>query len=125
VIENYTDHAANERTYLAWVRTALAFMAFGLLVERFDLFARALPGMTAGAPAGDPSEFARAAGLTLIFMGVLILAISSYRYLQFKRFIASGEARDFRSSRTDLVLVFLVTTIGIAMSVYVAGQIVL
>ena len=32
MIEDYTDHAANERTYLAWVRTALAFMAFGLAV---------------------------------------------------------------------------------------------
>ena len=45
MIRSYTDHAANERTYLAWVRTALAFMGFGLLVERFDLFARALPGV--------------------------------------------------------------------------------
>lgn len=125
MIENYTDHAANERTYLAWVRTALAFMAFGLLVERFELFARALPKMADAAPAGGPSDLARAGGLALILLGVLILGISSYRYLQFKRFIASGEARDFRSSRTDLVLVFLVTTIGIAMSIYVATQIVL
>jgi putative membrane protein len=37
MIKSYTDHAANERTYLAWVRTALAFMGFGLLIERFDL----------------------------------------------------------------------------------------
>ena len=124
MIENYTDHAANERTYLAWVRTALAFMAFGLLVERFDLFARALPGIAPAAPNVNPPDFAQAAGLTLILLGVLILGISSHRYLQFKRFIASGEARDFRSSRTDLVLVFLVTTIGIAMSIYVAAQIV-
>jgi putative membrane protein len=29
MIERYSDHAANERTFLAWVRTALAVMAFG------------------------------------------------------------------------------------------------
>ena len=38
MINRYTDHAANERTYLAWVRTAIAVMAFGFLVEKFDLF---------------------------------------------------------------------------------------
>ena len=29
MIERYGDHAANERTFLAWVRTAIAVMAFG------------------------------------------------------------------------------------------------
>ena len=38
MIKNYTDHSANERTFLAWVRTAIALMAFGFLLERFDLF---------------------------------------------------------------------------------------
>jgi putative membrane protein len=38
VIRNFTDHSANERTFLAWVRTAITVMAFGFLVERFDLF---------------------------------------------------------------------------------------
>lgn len=38
MIERYGDHAANERTFLAWVRTAIAVMAFGFLVEKFDLF---------------------------------------------------------------------------------------
>jgi uncharacterized membrane protein YidH (DUF202 family) len=40
MIEHYSDHAANERTFLAWVRTAIAIMAFGFLVEKFDLFLR-------------------------------------------------------------------------------------
>ncbi len=38
MINRYTDHAANERTFLAWVRTAIAVMAFGFLIEKFDLF---------------------------------------------------------------------------------------
>src|SRR5271165_6737419 len=38
MIERYSDRAANERTFLAWVRTAIAIMAFGFLVERFDVF---------------------------------------------------------------------------------------
>lgn len=38
MIKNFSDHMANERTFLAWVRTSIAVMAFRFLVERFDLF---------------------------------------------------------------------------------------
>jgi putative membrane protein len=37
MIPRFSDHAANERTYLAWVRTAIAVMAFGFLLERSDI----------------------------------------------------------------------------------------
>ncbi len=32
------DRLANERTLLAWLRTALSFMAFGLVLAKFALF---------------------------------------------------------------------------------------
>jgi putative membrane protein len=38
MIIHFSDHAANERALLAWVRTAIAVMAFGFLVAKFDLF---------------------------------------------------------------------------------------
>jgi uncharacterized membrane protein YidH (DUF202 family) len=40
MIQNLSDSAANERTFLAWVRTAIAVMACGFLVAKFDLFPR-------------------------------------------------------------------------------------
>ena len=52
MIKRYTDHAANERTFLAWVRTAIAVMAFGFLIERFDLF------MKFAVPASAQLQFA-------------------------------------------------------------------
>ena len=121
LIERYTDHAANERTYLAWVRTALAFMAFGLLVERFDLVLRSLPVTLSSAP-HVVSGIHRAAGLVLIFLGVVVLAASTHRYLHFKRLIASRETREFGASRTDLLLVAVVGFLGLCMAIYVAAQ---
>lgn len=32
------DHLAAERTYLAWLRTGLGFVALGIAVERFGQF---------------------------------------------------------------------------------------
>jgi putative membrane protein len=123
LIEDYTNHAANERTYLAWVRTALAFMAFGLVVERFDLFIRSFPQLVeAGQRTLVDSGTGRAAGLALIVLGVVVLATSTFRYLQFKRLIASRERREFGASRTDLVLVAVVALLGLCMAAYVLAQ---
>jgi len=36
------EHLANERTLLAWVRTAVALMGLGFVVARFGLFLRQL-----------------------------------------------------------------------------------
>jgi putative membrane protein len=118
LITRYTDHAANERTYLAWVRTALAFMGFGLLIERFPLV---LGSRAASFGDGWHAPAGHIGGLALILLGVLVLGVSSVRYLGFKRAIADSEAQDFRSARTDLVLLVVVALIGVAMLVYVAA----
>ena len=122
MIEDYRDHAANERTYLAWVRTALAFMAFGLLVERFDLFLRALPGLSEGDLSLAESNVTRIIGMVLILLGVVVLGASTQRYLRFKQLIRSQVRSDFASERTDLMLVAIVALLGLAMAVYVAAQ---
>ena len=33
------DYLAEERTFLAWIRTSIALMGFGFVVARFGLFA--------------------------------------------------------------------------------------
>ncbi|HXP31990.1 MAG TPA: DUF202 domain-containing protein, partial [Stellaceae bacterium] len=38
MIKSYSDHAANERTFLAWLRTGLSVVAFGFVIERLNLF---------------------------------------------------------------------------------------
>jgi putative membrane protein len=34
------DYLANERTFLAWVRTSIALMGFGFVIVKFALFIR-------------------------------------------------------------------------------------
>jgi len=52
MIRGYSDHAANERTFLAWVRTGIAVIAFGFVVEKFNLFV--LTMATANLPQAGP-----------------------------------------------------------------------
>ena len=72
MIRNFADHSANERTFLAWVRTAIAVMAFGFLVERFDLFLLvAAPGLGSRMPSLPGERFGNRAGLALIILGMV------------------------------------------------------
>jgi putative membrane protein len=84
MIPRYNDLAANERTYLAWMRTALALIAFGFLLERFDLLVRYFAKSMSGGnilltPPG--SLIGREAGIILTALGLLLMLISTWRFV--------------------------------------------
>ena len=82
-IKRYSDHAANERTFLAWVRTAIAVMAFGFVIERFDLFLQiAAPQMAGKQLAPHEQWFANIAGLAFIVLGVAMTVIAGIRFVK-------------------------------------------
>ena len=83
MIRGYSDHAANERTFLAWVRTAIAVMAFGFLMERFDLFLQiAAPSLADRALSLPGQRFGNVAGLTLIVVGTAMVAVAAIRFVR-------------------------------------------
>jgi putative membrane protein len=120
-IKNYSDHAANERTFLAWVRTAIAVTAFGFLVERFDLFLAALvPESTAGKLAIHRSAFGRDAGLILIAAGVAMIVLSTVRFLKTAKEIDTAEVVPGTGSRLDIALSVLLALLGVALFYYLS-----
>src|SRR6202158_4600328 len=82
MIRNFSDHSANERTFLAWVRTAIAVMAFGFLVEKFDLFLKLTASSLAGRTLSPPGQsFGNIAGLALIVLGTAMVVLAAIRFL--------------------------------------------
>lgn len=121
MIRNFGDHAANERTFLAWVRTAIAVMAFGFLVERFDLFLR-LAGLArpSGLPAPSGSGFGHAAGLAVIGLGGAMILLAALRFVRLSREIDSAEPRPAGGLRLDLALAMLLMLLCLALVVYLS-----
>lgn len=69
---------AAERTLLAWVRTSLALMAFGFVVERFGLFAEMLASRDV--PRMDPAlSFWVGIGFVVLGTALAFLALFQYR----------------------------------------------
>jgi putative membrane protein len=105
MIRNFSDHSANERTFLAWVRTAIAVMAFGFLVEKFDLFLEVAAPSLAGRTLSLPGQkFGNLAGLALIVLGTAMVGIAAVRFVRTAKNIDQKELRPGTGSRIDIAL---------------------
>ena len=109
-----TDHLANERTFLAWIRTGLATITFGFVVERFGLLLRELgfKGNTSITPEHLSSFF----GVSLTILGVLMMNIALISFLHIRRSI---DAEQFHPPAAfAIVLTVLASLIGALLAIY-------
>ena len=121
MIERYTDHVANERTFLAWVRTSIAIMAFGFLVEKFDLFLEfASKSIAARMPSVGGQLVGNIAGLLLIALGGATMVLAIIRFRQTGLGIDSAETRPGIGDRMDVILAALLVILGAALFVYLS-----
>lgn len=67
------DHLANERTLLAWQRTALGVIAIGFLVDRF-----ALEG-------GGTTVTGSVLGIIIVLLGAAVSIVGVYRFMRTER----------------------------------------
>ena len=114
--EDHTrDHLANERTFLAWVRTSIALMGFAVVIAklRFLTLADGAASPPGGPPAGTHSTWL---GLAFAATGLLTLLFTAFHYDQGRRAIDTG---DYRASHHSLyVFVAVVFLLGLASVLY-------
>ena len=124
MIRNFADHSANERTFLAWIRTAIAVMAFGFLVEKFDLGLEAAPSLVGRSASVPGQQFGNLVGLALIVLGTAMIAIAGIRFLATAKTIDSEELSPGPGSRIDLALAGLLVLLGCALFLYLSHALV-
>jgi putative membrane protein len=125
MIKNFSDHSANERTFLAWVRTSIAVMAFGFLVEKFDLFLElAAPSLTGRTLSLPGLKFGDIAGLGLIILGAAMVGIAAVRFVKTAKNIDRADQRPGTGSRIDIALAALLVLLGCALSFYLSHALV-
>lgn len=118
MIKQYNDHAANERTYLAWLRTGIAIIAFGFVLERFDIFLHTIvKTLGAGADHGI-GHGGREAGVALVTIGVVTLAAATWRFTVTARKISAEQVIAY-NPRSVLWLGGLIIALGLFVLGYV------
>ena len=88
---NAGDHLANERTFLAWIRTSIGIMGFGFVVVKFSLFVKQV-SIALGHNTHTPSTGSSPAiGILLVTLGALVTLFSYLRYSSSKKQLEQGE----------------------------------
>ena len=84
-----TDVLANERTFLAWIRTALALAGFGFVIARFGLFAREFAFVTHSDI--SVSGLSGPLGSSMVIAGIISALYGTYRYVAVNDGLRRGE----------------------------------
>ncbi len=109
-----TDYLANERTFLAWIRTAVTIMAFGFVVARFGLLLRELAGSTAGSAV--PAPISEATGVLLVLAGSALLVMALLRFHAVREDLRQGRYESRMALEWAVTL--LLVAIGAGMAYY-------
>jgi putative membrane protein len=126
MIEGYSDHAANERTFLAWVRTGVAVIAFGFVIEKFDLFLLTLldaASLDASRRlrleklSGPPTHYE---GLALIIVGIALLVVAAVRFVRTERLLADPRVHPRSGASAEVILSAVLALIVAGLGVLLA-----
>ena len=127
MIRDYRDHAANERTFLAWVRTGIAVIAFGFVIEKFNLFVLTIAD-TGSFDAGHRLQLERLSGpagrydgLALILLGIALVVFSTMRFTRTRRLLDDQEAHSIDGFRAELLFSTVLAVIVAGFSTYLAA----
>ncbi|WP_316249266.1 YidH family protein [Roseicyclus sediminis] len=91
MIERYADHSANERTFLAWVRTVIAIEGFGIAAARI--------GDRSGAAWTEPA---------LLAAGALVIGLAFTRMRTIRARINASETVEDDAVSADALLLLLI-----------------
>ena len=92
MIENYVSLAANERTYLAWIRTAISIVGFGILIDRLD-------------PTTNDGNVL--IGSLLVGSGALLIAFAAIRFAALNKRIKSSQPGTAFGVRFNIVFILM------------------
>ena len=126
MIAKYTNHAANERTFLAWIRTGLAVTAFGFFLAKLNVL---VDGVGRGSLTHLPAEeagplvaaAAHYAGLAMVVVGIAIIARSGSAFERTRRAINRDEVVQIPQSRAELVLSAALAIAVMVVCIYLAA----
>ncbi len=113
------DYLAEERTFLAWIRTGLTLMGFGFVVARFGLFLEVMQ-INRAVPVVQSHGFSRWVGTAFVAGGVATTLFSVRRHFRLVGELSRGQLSGHPASRMAVILAVFVALAGVAMALYVS-----
>lgn len=109
-----SNHLANDRTYLAWIRTGVSMMGLGVVIAKLKYI------IGSNYPESSGVMHAAQIGLWFAVIGVLTILMSALFFLQTQREIRQGTYKARKLS--VLILTALLGLLGIIILWYLMQQ---
>lgn len=109
------DHLANERTFLAWVRTALGLIGIGFVLARMGVFLRQVAMMSGSGPHREVRgslEFLFT-GVVFLILGTAICVVANRLYNRSRKAIDTGQYEPARHAVLILTVVLVAGSLAI------------
>lgn len=117
IVSNPSDHLANERTFLAWIRTSIAIMGFGFVVVKFALFIKQISLVLTAKENVLPSKgYSNQIGVLLVAVGVFMAFYGWLRYRITEKQLLNKAYRP--SMLPALLLTICIVAIGVLLVFY-------
>ncbi|KAI9904688.1 hypothetical protein N3K66_001217 [Trichothecium roseum] len=100
------DHLALERTFLAWLRTSLAFASIGIAVTQLFRLNTSLPDSNGDVNEGTIRRVGKPLGAAFLLISIVTLLLGYRRFSQGQQWIIRGK---FPASRGTIIIVVLAT----------------
>lgn len=113
-----SNHLANERTFLAWLRTSIALISFGLVIVRLRYLVPQAPGNASREASLGTLHIAQI-GLMFACVGLMMVAFAMANFFATRRALES----EHYVPRGAAVIVFsaAVLMLGVAVVIYLIG----
>jgi putative membrane protein len=111
------DYLAEERTFLAWIRTGVSLMGFGFVVARFGILGN-MSYISQQLPAAQPQELSVWLGAVLIAIGSIVNLFSARRFMRLAGELNRDRFADRSLSKQGVLVASFLALLGIAMTIY-------
>lgn len=112
------DHMANERTFLAWLRTSLSFITIGIgITQLFKLHSNSSVGirdrlLTLEIDSDDFKTYGKSLGGTFIGLGITTLIFGFTRFFKVQHLLTYGYFPATKGSLLALVTIILLVLLS-------------
>lgn len=107
-------HLHNERKFLSWIRTSIALITLGFIVERFSLYLATISAYPADGGMKEP-DYITLLGLAFFFLGALIILVATWEFFADRRRI-NGKRSESTLILDVLILAVLVFLMAVSVT---------
>ncbi|QRR00840.1 YidH family protein [Dyadobacter sandarakinus] len=119
--QNPNDHLANERTFLAWIRTSIGIMGFGFVVVKFSLFVRQITAVLGHKAEAPSTGYSPVIGILLVALGAVATLFSYIRYIDTKKQLNAGTY--YHSSLLIQIMTVVIFLVSVLLIFYLVKSI--